>query len=108
MIEMIGPVSYALAQRLQDIPEEVIRAARIVSQWVQEKVPDLHDVRIYGVGTRCFLSVTEMLQTLETGEAVAELSRRPIQTYACVFCGFELTPANHKAHRCEQREKGSE
>jgi hypothetical protein len=58
---------------LPKIPEEVIRSAITVARWVESQIPELHDVRIYGVGTRFFLSITEMLKERQPGERISEL-----------------------------------
>lgn len=63
----------SLTKNVLDIPDEVIRAAIMVSRWVEANLADMHNIRIYNVGLRTFLSVDDMLKERAPSERIAEL-----------------------------------
>lgn len=62
-----------MTKELFYIPEEVIRAAITVSRWVEQNMGEMHNVRIYNVGLRTFLSVADMLKERGPNERISEL-----------------------------------
>ena len=55
------------------IPHEVILAAKKVADWVGSNMAGHHDIRIYGVGVRLFLSVQDMLREAAPEIRISEL-----------------------------------
>jgi hypothetical protein len=63
--------------QLIHIPDDVIAAARKVSTFVAEKMHGFHDIKIYGIGVRTFLSVGEMFRECSPSERISELKLPP-------------------------------
>jgi hypothetical protein len=59
--------------QLLKIPDDVIRAVRTVKNWVETHMVGMHDVNIYGIGVRFFLSVQDMQREAAPEVRISEL-----------------------------------
>jgi hypothetical protein len=59
---------------LLKVPQDVVLAARTVARWVEANMAGMHNVSIYGIGVRTFLSVQDMRREAAPEVRICELA----------------------------------